>query len=227
MFKKLFLLSIILILCVRAPQAEVLSPGLYHFNEGQGDYSVFVPTENRHKMIVALHGSGERARFYIENWLPEAASANYIVLAINSLDKRGWQVDDIERILERVRFFKKSYQVERTLLSGASSGGQFALYLGINHYEDFDAIAVFMGVLFGGPSRWINYQNDPRKRRPVYMVHGTEDKMIPVEYGRLSAKFLKGEGYPTTFIEVKGMDHRHWHPADKDIINWFEKLKGP
>ncbi len=226
MLKRNILCVLVLLLLGAASVAvEPLSPGLHHFTEGQGDYSIFVPTANAHKMIVALHGSGERASWYIENWLPAAASNNYIVLAVNSMDMNGWSGEDVERVLERVRFFQRSFKVKRTLLSGASAGGQFALYLGINHYEDFDAIAVFMGVLFGGASRLIQYQDDPDKRRPVYMVHGDKDTMIPVEYGRLSAKFLNGEGYPTVFVEVPEMGHQHWRPENAQILQWFEKLR--
>lgn len=223
--KSLFFLVVCLFFGPPSFAAGPLSPGLHHFTEGQGDYSIFVPTVNAHKMIVALHGSGERAEFYIQNWLPDAEVGGYIVLAVNALDKNGWSGEDVERVLERVRFFKRSYAVRRTLLEGASSGGQFALFLGINHYADFDAIAVFMGVLFGGSSRWIQYQEDPAKRRPVYMVHGNKDALIPIEYARLSARFLNAEGYPTTFVAVPEMDHRHWRPENKNIIHWFEALE--
>ena len=218
----LFLISCLL-LFPQLSNAEFLSPGLYHFTEGQGDYSIFVPTINEHKMIVALHGSGERAQYYIENWLPEAASENYIVLAVNSLDKNGWTAEDVDRVLEKVRFFKKSYAVDRTLLEGASSGGQFALYLGINHYADFDAIATFMGILFGGFTQYVEYQDEAVKRRPIYMVHGDKDPMIPVIYAQLTAKFLNAQAYPTTYAEIKGMDHRHYRPENKNILKWFDK----
>lgn len=202
--------------------AAPLSPGIYHFNEGEGDYSIFVPTKNEHKMIVALHGSGERADGYIKNWLKEAGEHNYIVLVPNAFNKWGWSIDDVERILSRTRHFQKEFKIKKTLLSGASAGGQFALYVGINHFDDFDGIATFMGTLMGGPSRWIEFQDDPKKRIPIYMVHGTKDEMIPAIHGELSSRFIKARGYDVTFKEINEMKHEHYRPANKDIIKWFE-----
>lgn len=222
MLKKILL---ILILLTSTVSAESLKPGLYHFTEGQGDYSVFIPTKNEQKMIVALHGSGERAEGYIQNWLPEAASYNYIVLVPNAFNKWGWSVDDVERILSRVRHFQKEFNVKKTLLSGASSGGQFALYVGINHHEDFDGIATFMGTLMGGPSRWIEYQDDPNKRLPIYMIHGAKDAMIPALWGKLSSKFITARDYDVTYVEEKDMKHEHYRLANEKILDWFEKIK--
>ncbi|MFC1517091.1 hypothetical protein ACFL5G_00890 [Candidatus Margulisiibacteriota bacterium] len=174
-------------------------------------------------MIVALHGSGERAKDYIKNWLQEAEKHNYLVLVPNSFNKWGWQVDDVERILARTRHFQKEYGINRTLLSGASAGGQFALYVGINHYQDFNGIATFMGTLIGGPSSWIDFQDDPAHRLPIYMVHGEKDEMIPTIYGQLSSKYIKARGYDVFFVEEKDMGHEHYIPENKKILEWFKK----
>ena len=64
-------LTVTLFCCAIALHAEEpLNPGLHNFSEEFGDYSIYVPTVNTHMLIVALHGSGERASGYIENWLP-------------------------------------------------------------------------------------------------------------------------------------------------------------
>jgi predicted esterase len=224
LIKNLLSLLIFLFLFSSNVRAQLLKPGVYHFKESEGNYSVFIPSKNTHKMILALHGSGERAHKYIKNWLPEAVSRNYLVLVPNAVVKWGWQLDDVERIEERLIYYKKNYQIKRTLLSGASAGGQFALFLGINYYQNYDAIAVFMGTLMGGPSRWLKFQNEPKKKLPILMIHGSRDEITPLEHGRLSAKFLQARKYKTVFIEEKDMQHEHYRPANEKILNWFEKL---
>jgi predicted esterase len=218
----LFLLGLCVVLAA-ALLADVLPPGTYTIPEQDGGYSLFVPTVNAHRMLVALHGSGERSAGYIQNWIPEAARENYLVLAIDSLDPRGWSGADIPRILDWTQTYQKLYEIHSTLLEGASAGAQMALYLGTKFYGVYDGVALFMGVLAGSFAEILELQPLPKNRRPIFMVHGAKDAMIPIQYGRLSAKVLKEKGYDVTFVEEKNMIHQHYRPDNLKILHWFQR----
>ncbi|HAR64039.1 MAG TPA: hypothetical protein DF296_09940 [Candidatus Margulisbacteria bacterium] len=223
--KQLFALFFFFFISATSCYAEKLAPGLYHFDQAQGNYSLFVPSRNSQVMVVALHGSGERAPGYIANWVSDAARSGYVILVPNAIDKNGWQGKDIPPIIKNTLACQKDYDINKTIISGASSGGHFALLLGINYYQYFDGIAVFMGIISQNLGRWIEFQEEPWNRRPIFMVHGDKDTMVPIQYGRMTAKMLQGKGYPTTFVEEKDMAHEHYRKANIKIINWIQAIK--
>jgi len=69
------------------------------------------------------------------------------------------------------------------------------------------------------------FQPLKKNRRPIFMVHGDLDPMIPVKYGQQTAEHLRKQGYKVKFDLEKGMKHQHYVPANEKILRWFEKLK--
>jgi len=124
-------------------------------------------------------------------------------------------------ILEKL---KKEYAIQKVLLSGASAGGHFALYLGINYYNDFDAIATFMGLAIGRLGKNIKFQTDSNKQIPILLIHGQKDQMIPLQYARWNYQWLLSKGYDVSYWEEPDMKHEHYRKKNKDILDWFEDL---
>lgn len=62
--------------------------------------------------------------------------------------------------------------------------------------------------------------NAERLTMPVYMVHGTADTLIPVDYARALATRLQALGRPLQYIEIPGGGH------DAPVVeaNWTEAL---
>ena len=57
---------------------------------------------------------------------------------------------------------------------------------------------------------------------PTYVVHGTEDPLLPVERGRHSRDKLLELGVPTTYREYE-MQHEIKPEALKDLVQWLEE----
>lgn len=203
--------------------AAEVAPGLHQYSLEAGTYSLYVPTTSSGIMIVALHGSGETSSGYIQNWLASAAQSGLIILAPQSLDRNGWQGQDLEVILKLSAYYKQTMAVKKVIISGASSGGHIALLLGVDYPDLYAGTVTFMGTISPRMLPYFKF-DDVRQRHPFYMVHGEKDTMIPIEYGRQSADFLRQKGYKVVFKRYPEMKHEHYRIANRAIIDWIEKL---
>ncbi len=195
------------------------------YGVNSGNFVVFVPTVTSNKLIVALHGSGERANNFIQNWTKEAEARHYFVVAPNSTDPNGWSGEDMNRIMKIVATAQSAYGIKKTLLSGASSGGQVALLLGINEFPYFNAVQTFMGLAITEMGKYIQYQSEKKNRRPILLIHGVKDAMIPIKYARMNRDFLKSKHYPITYWEEPNMVHENYRQDNNKILDWFERLR--
>ncbi|OGI09527.1 MAG: hypothetical protein A2Y40_09075 [Candidatus Margulisbacteria bacterium GWF2_35_9] len=195
-------------------------PGVYSEN----DYFLFLPKHSMHKLIVVLHGSGERGGNYIDAWKKEAEEGGYLVLAPNSINKAGWSGEDALKVLNLVKKIQRDYEIKDTLLNGSSSGGHFALYLGVNNYQMFNGVATFMGLISNDMDKSIRYMKDINKQIPILLVHGLLDDKIPIQYARWNYRNIQAKGYPVTYWEEPDMKHEHYMKVNKDILNWFESI---
>ncbi len=199
---------------------------VYEYGELSGNYMLFVPSQNTGKLIVALHGSGERDGLYIENWKKAAQKNSFLVLAPNAGIRDGWSGMDIAHVLSLVQKTQKDYNIKYTLLNGASAGGHFALFLGINYYPYFTAIQTFMGLVITSLGENIHYQTDKDKQLPILLIHGVKDSKIPIKYGRINYELIKDKGYPVTYWEEANMEHEFYVADNEKILKWFNKVIG-
>ncbi|MEK6556789.1 MAG: alpha/beta hydrolase-fold protein [Candidatus Margulisiibacteriota bacterium] len=204
--------------------AWTFASSTWEYGVGSGNFVLFVPSTPDARMIVALHGSGERGKLSIENWQKEAEVEQYYVLAPNSDDPSGWGGSDIARVMSLVQQFKQKLGIKKTLLNGASAGGHFALFLGITYPEYFDGVATFMGLVLTSIGEHIQYQTDPKKKIQILLIHGMKDDKIPIQNGRMNYYFLEAKGYPVTYWEEPNMTHEFYKKDTAKILNWFEKL---
>jgi predicted esterase len=195
------------------------------YGPNSGNFVVFTPTITSNKMIVALHGSGERAINFVQNWTKEAEARHYYVVVPNSNDPNGWSGADVNRVLMIVVSARQTFGIKKTLLSGASSGGHVALLLGINEYPLFDATQTFMGLAITEMGKYIQFQSDKKKRRPILLIHGVKDALIPVKYAQMNRDYLKSKNYNVTYWEEPNMIHENYRPDNNKILDWFEKQK--
>ncbi len=221
-FLKIFLTIFFIIIL----NTLTLAGTLYDFGTTSGNYSIYVPTTPSSKMIVVLHGSGERGGTYTSGWQPQAEKRGYYILAPNSSDSMGWSGQDIQRIMTLVDGAQKQFNIKHTLLNGASAGGHFALFLGITYYQYFDGIATFMGMVLNSLGSYIQYQTTAENKRPILLIHGKKDDKIPIKLGKENYQFLLNKKYPVTFKEELAMGHEFYTKDCEFILNWFEgKIK--
>jgi len=140
---------------------------------------------------------------YATGWQAEAEKREYFVLAPNSTDQMGWSGEDIPRIMSLVNSAQKQF--------------------GITFFQYFDGIATFMGMVTNSLGDHIKYQTEPQNKRPILLIHGKKDHLIPIKLGRENYQFLKNKKYPVKFKEEVNMGHEFYIKDCSLILDWFEK----
>ncbi|KAK5636888.1 hypothetical protein RRF57_012600 [Xylaria bambusicola] len=96
----------------------------------------------------------------------------------------------------------------RIVLGGFSQGGAIALLAGLT------AKVKLGGVI--GLSTWLPIdskfpslvqESDLNHETPIYMAHGTEDRVVPTPLGQMSYEFLKKQNFAVTMSLFEGMEH--------------------
>jgi dienelactone hydrolase len=132
-------------------------------------------------------------------------------------------------VLEVLEDAKKRYSIDedRVHLMGHSMGGYGTWYIGVKKPDLFASIAPHSsrGNLastvnalsrvagWEGIARLINRYNpaafiENLIATPVYIAHGSEDDIVPVEFSREMAKLLESLGYRYVYEEISGK--KHW-----------------
>jgi fermentation-respiration switch protein FrsA (DUF1100 family) len=120
---------------------------------------------------------------------------------------------------------EQKYEPGRVILFGASLGGAMAAQLAANHdhralilVAPFTSIPDMAAVRFPWlPARYFvrhkfdNFANLPRCRRPVVIVHGTADSIVPYRHAE---RLYEVANEPKMLIPVKGADHNMSLPDD-------------
>ena len=73
--------------------------------------------------------------------------------------------------------------------------------MAISDPERIASVAGLSGFLPDGASAWLT--SDRLKGLPMFIAHGTEDELVPVEKARLSAELLEKLGAAVTYCEDK------------------------
>ncbi|MDD5456855.1 MAG: alpha/beta hydrolase-fold protein [Candidatus Margulisbacteria bacterium] len=218
--KKLFLFGLFILAFTNI----IFASHILEYGPTSGNYLLYIPDKPAEKMIVTLHGSGERANMYLSGWQKEADARGYYILAINSNDKNGWAGSDVQRVRQIVEKAKKIYHIRYTLLNGASAGGHFALYLAIVYPQDFSAVATFMGIVMESLKEAMQKYHVQGGKVPILLIHGTLDNKIPVVNARWNYFFLKDQSFNVTFWEEPDMQHEFYTKDNSKILNWFESV---
>ena len=196
------------------------------------DYSLYVPesyTPDRNwPIIVCLHGAYGRGDHFLWSWLRSARSRGYMVLAPKSLDVT-WSILQPERDAESVAAMLEEvsgqYAVDRSrvYLSGLSDGGTYSYLLGLNRPELFAGIAPIAADFHG-------MMDDMLRRKqgidlPLYIVHGTQDHIFPVETVRSGHGLLTRLGYDARYEELPDWGHSYCSRVNEQLVMpWFESL---
>jgi phospholipase/carboxylesterase len=188
-----------------APPGPPLPAGISRLELGPGaEVHVAVPIElpDAVPLLVFCHGAGGSGADALALVAEAAAARGVVVLAPSSVGSTwdlvagglGRDVAVIDAALEQV--FDR-LPVGRVALGGFSDGGSYALSLGVANGELFGDLLAFSPGFLAPPAR----QGRPR----VWVAHGTEDRVLPVDRcGRRVVAHLREAGYDVTYEEFAG-----------------------
>jgi phospholipase/carboxylesterase len=192
---------------------------------GERDGFLYVPRDNGPKkpepLLILLHGATQSARLF-ERIGPAADSAGVVILAP---DSRGTTWDAIRgdfgpdiAFLDRaiMKAFDRAHIDEcRVVVGGFSDGASYALSLGIRNAQ------LLRGVVAFSPGFVI--PSDKPERLPVFIRHGTNDQILPIERtSRPLQSALRDGGFELDYEEFEGP--HTVRPADaRKSLEWVSK----
>jgi phospholipase/carboxylesterase len=205
---------------------------------------VIEATGSHRSSIIWLHGLGadghDFASIAAELALPAALGVRFILphapkipVTINhGLIMRAWYdirstdlvrtpdadgIQDSTQAIERLidDELARGIAPERIILAGFSQGGVIAIQTGTQHIEKVGgvvALSCYLGIPEALP---------PASRSlPVFVAHGTEDAIVPVQRGRDAAVTLEKKGYAVCWRDYP-MGHSVCLEEIDDIRTWL------
>ena len=207
-------------------------------------YTAHVPAgEGPFPSIVVLHGWGASAHDLI-GLAPLLNAGEALVLSpqgpvafpiAEGVPGYGWfdltrggppQPSEIKQAADAVdRFLTAAaarYPVDprKQVLLGFSQGGVVAYELALRDPSRFTDLVALSSWL---PQELVSGAGSPRlENLPVFVSHGTQDPMIPVERGRDSRERLTALGAILTYREYE-MQHEIRPEALRDLLRWLDE----
>ncbi len=158
-------------------------------------------------LVVALHGMGgdENSMFdsYGGTLKREAARTGFAVVCPKGRDTasmyRGAAEQDVMDVLAAVR---RDYKIDskRIYLMGHSMGGFGTWSVAMDHPDVFAALGPISGG--GNPANMAKIS-----RIPEYVVHGDDDRTVPVTQSRTMVEAGRKAGAHIVYVEVPGGSH--------------------
>lgn len=194
-------------------------------------YGLYVPSAydptRPYPLILCLHGAGFDGDAYLDRWRPRLGE-DY-VLACPTMEEADWWTRGGEAlVLAVLSEVTRTYHVDpdRIYLTGMSNGGIGTFLIGLNHPDRFAALVPMAGAF---PAALFPLL-DNAKNTPLYIIHGSKDQVMPVQYSRDVASYLKRNGYPVTYREhdrVHPMAGGHYFPKEElpDLLTWLKNQR--
>jgi phospholipase/carboxylesterase len=117
--------------------------------------------------------------------------------------------DVVARLAASLRELRSTHEGRELVVLGFSQGAMLTMLLAAEHPTTLDRGIALSGAL----------PRDPRPASgphpPLFIAHGTSDRVVPTDRGRRAARLLRAAGVPVSFHEYEGLDHR----IDKRVLN--------
>ncbi len=191
-------------------------------------YSLSVPQSyepiREYALVVCLHGAGFTGEAYLDRW--KTRLGERYILACPTYPSGAWftrRAEDL--VLATVRAVQQRYRIDpnRIFLSGMSNGGIGAWLIGMHHAPLFAGLA----PMASGIDDVLFPFLENLRATPVYIIHGSQDQVMPVELSRKLADELKNLGSPFIYREhdrTHAMAGGHFFPREElpDLVKWFD-----
>ncbi len=204
--------------------------------------------EKKYPLVVFLHGSGERGndnkaqlKHAVKSFLNEEIRDKYpaFVLAPQCPKDDRWSVfkegDPAERfwlsetpsetmklLLELIDYTKETYSIDerRLYATGLSMGGHGTYDMLLRNPGMFAAAVVVCSFI------------DVREasilaETPLWIFHGEEDQVVPVDHARVLVNALEMVGGKPKYTEYPATNHNSWEQAfaEDKMYSWLFKRK--
>jgi phospholipase/carboxylesterase len=203
--------------------------------------------------VIWMHGLGADGWDFVpivrELPLPEDLQLRFIfphapvrpVTINNGHEMRAWydiKMNDISRVPDEAgiresqasiealiaREEKRGVSADRIVLAGFSQGGAIALQAGLRHRERLAGIVALSTYLPLEDS--LDREGAPaNKRTPIFMAHGTQDQVIPVQLAEASKRALEQRGHDVAW-KAWPMPHSVCAEEVEELGGFFTRAYG-
>lgn len=118
---------------------------------------------------------------------------------------------------------KSGIASERIFIAGFSQGGAIALHTGLRYPKRLGGI-IALSTYLPLASTLVAEKNKINKGLPIFLAHGSEDPVIPIDLAYTTRGRLEKEDYLTTWVEYEGMAHGLSEKEIFDISDWLEQF---
>jgi phospholipase/carboxylesterase len=193
----------------------------YESNGHRGVYTAYIPEyyqpERPWPLILSMHGGSGNDEDFLWTWLKYAKSCGYLLISAKSFGPT-WHPWDIDSVLLMLDDMQTRYHVDanRVLLTGLSDGGSFGYEVGFMHPTRFAGLAVVAGILRP------HHRHPNASELPVYIAHGAQDQLFPVNFIRAVQRNLSEWGHDVNYHEIPDFGHAYPPGENGMILDWFE-----
>jgi predicted esterase len=191
-------------------------------------YGLYVPAaydpSRSYPLILCLHGAGFDGDTYLNRWQPRLGE-DYLLACPTMEEAEWWTRQGEALVLAVLSDVSRTYHVDpdRVFLTGMSNGGIGTYLIGLNHPDRFAALVPMAGAF---PAALFPLL-DNAKNTPFYIIHGSKDQVMPVQYSRDVAAYLKRSDSPVVYREhdrVHPMAGGHYFPKEElpDLLAWLK-----
>ena len=128
----------------------------------------------------------------------------------------------IEALIAREE--KRGVSADRIVLAGFSQGGAIALQAGLRHRERLAGI-VALSTYLPLEDSLDREAAAANKRTPIFMAHGTQDQVIPVQLAEASKRALEQRGYDVAW-KAWPMPHSVCAEEVEELGGFFTRAYG-
>jgi pimeloyl-ACP methyl ester carboxylesterase len=190
-------------------------------------YGLYVPTSydpsKAYPLVVCLHGAGFTGDAYLARW--EVRLGEEYILACPTQPYGAWWTRFAEElVLATIHEVQAFYRVDpdRIYLTGMSNGGIGAWIIGMHHANSFAGVA----PMASGIDSVLYPFLENLGNTPLYILHGSNDQIMPVKLSRDIAQELDGFGVGYTYREHdRTHPHAggHFFPREElpALVSWF------
>jgi phospholipase/carboxylesterase len=192
------------------------------------DGNDFVPIVNE----LALP-AGRPIRFVFPHapMMPVTINGGYVMRAwydvsFDGVEKRADEAGirasqaGIEKLIAREK--ARGIEARRTVLAGFSQGGAITLQTGLRHAQALAGLMVLSSYLPLAASLAAE-RAAANLATPIFMAHGREDPVIPIELAERSAAQLSALGHAVDWHDY-AMEHSVCMPEIADLSAWLNKV---
>ena len=213
-----------------ASQSRLISDAETTVIEEKLSYYLYYPEnyevtdKNGYGILVFLHGGGESGGQLNQikkngppKLLVEGKEFPFLILAPqNPHIRQWWNVRAVNQLVDTI-VANNNVDSQRIYLTGLSRGGSAAWDLAVQYPNKWAALAVVCGMAPVPYADWI------AKDLPVWVFHGAEDAVIPVDESDKMVKRLKEMNYEVRYTRYDGIGHNSWDRAytTEELYEWL------